>query len=212
MNKAIRFRLFLMMVLEFVIWGAWLPLIYGYLPSLNFTPLQQSFILNAFPVAAIIGMFFSNQFADRNFAAEKFLAVSHLIGGLAILGLGFTRAFWPFFTLMLIHCLLYVPTLSICNSIAFAHLKDTQKEFGLIRMGGTIGWILVAWPFTFIFVDWAAVNAKATTGFTDWLGTVFSSSLSGVAFQDAMRWTFIVAGLTSFVLAAYSLTLPHTPP
>jgi nucleoside transporter len=212
MNKAIRFRLFLMMVLEFVIWGAWLPLIYGYLPSLNFTPLQQSWILNAFPIAAIVGMFFSNQFADRNFAAEKFLAVSHLIGGVAILGLGFTRAFWPFFTLMLIHCLLYVPTLSICNSIAFANLKDTQKEFGLIRMGGTIGWVLVAWPFTFIFVDWAKVNLAATEGFVSWLKTALGSPLTGAAFENAMPWTFIVAGLTSFVLAAYSLTLPHTPP
>jgi nucleoside transporter len=212
MNKAIRFRLFLMMVLEFVIWGAWLPLIYGYLPGLGFTPLQQSFILNAFPVAAIIGMFFSNQFADRNFAAEKFLAVSHLIGGVAILGLGFTRAFWPFFGLMLIHCLLYVPTLSICNSIAFAHLKDTQKEFGLIRMGGTIGWILAAWPFTFIFVNWAVVNATETQGLVDWLGKALGSPLTGAEFQAAMRWTFIVAGITSFVLAIYSLTLPHTPP
>src|SRR6185436_6145429 len=82
MNKAIRFKLFLMMVLEFFIWGAWLPLIFGYLPSLGFTPGQQSWILNAFPIAAIVGMFFSNQFADRNFAAEKFLAFSHLVGGL----------------------------------------------------------------------------------------------------------------------------------
>src|ERR1041385_5433820 len=92
MNSGIRFKLFLMMVLEFFIWGAWLPLIFGYLPSLGFSasnppavlaPLipkfmalffsEQSLILNAFPIAAIIGMFFSNQFADRNFAAERFL-------------------------------------------------------------------------------------------------------------------------------------------
>src|SRR5437763_5515901 len=101
MNKAIRFKLFLMMVLEFFIWGAWLPLIFGYLPSLGFSASEppqaiasaiaaiipkdlmfifseQALILNAFPVAAIVGMFFSNQFADRNFAAERFLAVSHL--------------------------------------------------------------------------------------------------------------------------------------
>ena len=58
-------RLFFMMVLEFFIWGAWLPLIFGYLPSLGFTPGQQSLILNAFPVASIVGMFFSNQWADR---------------------------------------------------------------------------------------------------------------------------------------------------
>ena len=129
MNKAIRFKLFLMMVLEFFIWGAWFPLIFGYLPSLGFSaseppqilaPLipkavsfffsEQSLILNAFPAAAIVGMFFSNQFADRNFAAEKFLAASHLIGGASMLSLVWVQAFWPFFFLMLVHCLLYVPT------------------------------------------------------------------------------------------------------
>src|SRR5436190_1240283 len=92
----IRARLFLMMLLELFIWGAWLPLIFGYLPSLGFTPTEQSVILNAFPVASIVGMFFSNQCADRRFAAEKFLAVSHLIAGLAILLCGFVQGFRPF--------------------------------------------------------------------------------------------------------------------
>jgi MFS family permease len=121
-------RLFFMMVLEFFIWGAWLPLIFGYLPSLGFTPGQQSLILNAFPVASIVGMFFSNQWADRKFNPEKFLAFSHLVGGLAILGCGFTKEFSPFFMLMLVHCLLYVPTISITNSIAFANMKDPRRN------------------------------------------------------------------------------------
>ena len=47
---------------------------------------------------------------------------------------------------MLIHSLFYVPTISVANSIAFANLKDAQKEFGLVRMGGTIGWILASFP------------------------------------------------------------------
>jgi fucose permease len=179
MNTSIRFRLFLMMVLEFFIWGAWLPLIYGYLPSLGFSPGQQAWILNAFPIAAIVGMFFSNQYADRHFAAEKFMAFSHLVGGVAILGLAFTKAFWPFFGLMMVHCLLYVPTNSIANSIAFANIKDPKKEFGLIRVGGTIGWILAAWPFTFILVDWDKVHAENPQGFVKWLGTVLGSGLTG---------------------------------
>ena len=33
MNNSLRLKLFLMMVLEFFIWGAWLPLIFGYLPQ-----------------------------------------------------------------------------------------------------------------------------------------------------------------------------------
>ena len=212
MNKAIRFKLILMMVLEFFIWGAWFPLIFGYLPSLGYTPSQQSWILNAFPIAAIVGMFFSNQFADRNFAAEKFLSASHLIGGVAMLSLAWVHAFWPFFLLMLVHCLLYVPTISITNSIAFANMKDAQKEFGVVRMGGTIGWILAAWPFTFILVDWAKVHAAAPQGIVAWLGTVLASGLTGQALQEGTKWTFIVAGAASLVLAAFSLTLPHTPP
>ncbi len=204
-----------MMVLEFFIWGAWLPLIFGYLPSLGFTAGEQSWILNAFPIAAIVGMFFSNQFADRNFSAERFLAFSHLVGGLSILGLAFIKApapFWPFFLLMLVHCLVYVPTISITNSIAFANMKDAKKEFGVVRAGGTIGWILAAWPFTFILVDWDKVHAANPQGIKEWLGTVLASGLTGQALQDATKWTFIVAGVASLILAAFSLTLPHTPP
>ncbi|MBI2924421.1 MAG: nucleoside permease [Verrucomicrobia bacterium] len=212
MNSSIRTKLFLMMVLEFFIWGAWLPLIFGYLPSLGFSPAEQSWILNAFPLAAIVGMFFSNQYADRHFAAEKFLAFSHLIGGVAMLGLAFTKAFWPFFGMMLVHCLLYVPTISITNSIAFANMKDAQKEFGIVRMGGTIGWILAAWPFTFILVDWAKVPEFGSVAFKDWLGTVLSSGLTGQALKDATRWTYVVSGVASLVLSVFSLTLPHTPP
>ena len=212
MNKAIRYKLFLMMVLEFFIWGAWLPLIFGYLPSLGFSAAEQTWILSAFPLAAIVGMFFSSQFADRNFAAERFLAASHLIGGIAMVSLGWTKSFWPFFLAMLVHCLLYVPTISITNSIAFAHMKNAQKEFGIVRMGGTIGWILAAWPMTFILVDWDRVAAANPQGFVAWLGTVLGSGLSGAPLQAATRWVFVVSGVASLLLSAFSLTLPHTPP
>jgi len=206
-----RARLFTMMLLQIFIWGAWLPLIFGYLPTLGYTPTQQSWILNAFPVAAIIGLFFSNQFADRNFAAEKFLSFSHLIGGLSMFGLTMTTEFWPFLILMWVHCLFYVPTISITNSIAFAHMKDPTSEFGPIRMGGTIGWILAAWPFAFILVDWAAVRAAEPEGLIEWIGTALGSGLTGDALRAATPWTFRVAGIASLALAAYALFLPRTP-
>src|SRR2546426_7212032 len=148
-------------------------------------------------------MFFSNQYADRHFAAEKFLAFSHLVGGLAILGCALTKTFWPFFGLMLVHCLLYVPTISIANSIAFTQMKDAQKEFGRVRAGGTFGWILAAWPFPFILVDWDKVRAANPRGFINWLGTALSSGLTGEALQERTRWIFIVSGIASLTLAAY---------
>jgi nucleoside transporter len=201
-----------MMFLEFFIWGAWLPLIFAYLPSLGFDAVQQSWVLNAFAIGSFAAMFFSTQFADRTFAAEKFVADSHLVGGLSILALTWTRSFWPFFLLMLAHCLFYVPTISITNSIAFTHLKNARREFGQVRLWGTIGWIAASWPFVFVLVDWDKVPPLAEAGLVQWLGTALASGKEGAELLAATRFTFVAAGLASLLLAALSLTLPHTPP
>src|SRR6266702_9004510 len=90
--NSIRFKLCAMMFLEFFIWGAWFPLIFGYLPSLGFSAdWEQPLILGAFNLAAFAAMFFSTQFADRNFAAEKFLAFSQVVGGAAIMALAWIK-------------------------------------------------------------------------------------------------------------------------
>jgi MFS family permease len=94
-----------------------------------------------------------------------------------------------FFALMLLHSLFYVPTISVANALAFANLKDPQKEFGPVRMGGTIGWVLAAWPLYFI------------------LGTK-----TGAEAIQLYKYIFIISGVASLVLAAFALTLPHTPP
>jgi MFS family permease len=209
-----------MMFLEFFIWGAWFPLVFGYLPSLGFNETQQGWILGAFNLAAFVAMFFSTQFADRNFAGEKFLAFSHLVGGLAILALFWIKKpgddesapFWPFFSLMLVHSLFFVPTISITNSIAFANLRDPSKEFGPVRLWGTIGWIAAAWPFVFILVDWARVPAFGSVPFLDWFRDALRTGKKGADFRQATSFTFVAAGIASFVLAAFSLLLPHTPP
>lgn len=186
MNKGIRFKLFLMMVLEIAIWGSWQVQIFNYMPMLNFTPWQQNLAGSMFAIASLVGIFFSNQFADRNFAAEKFLAFSHLVGGAALIGAAYAKTFTPFFSFFLLYGLFYVPTISVTNSLAFANLKDPAKDFGFVRMGGTIGWIVVSWPLIFL------LSAKSTV--------------------EEMRWIFLVGAIISFALAAFSLTLPHTPP
>src|SRR5271168_5627306 len=93
---ALRRKLSLMMFLQIFIWGAWFELGFDYIPSLGFVKWQNTLIFGAFNIGALVALFFSTQFADRKFAAEKFLAFSHLVGGLAILGLFFVSTFWPF--------------------------------------------------------------------------------------------------------------------
>lgn len=189
MQSTNRLKLFVMMALQFFIWGAWLPLVWPYMDALQFTGSQQAWISSAFAIASLVGIFFSNQFADRNFAAQRFLAFSHLIGGAAMVGLYFTREFWPFFLLMVVHSLFYVPTISVTNSLAFANLKDPQREFGPVRMGGTIGWVVASWPLYFLL-----------------------QGVDGEAKTKALSAIFVVAGTAELLLAAYSLLLPHTPP
>lgn len=215
MNSAIRTRLSIMMFLEYVIWGAWLPLLGLYIGEnyLNFSSTEQAWIFNAFAIASVTGMFLVAQLADRYFAQEKFLAFCHAVGGLSMLALAYQRSFWPFFGLMLLHCLVYVPTLSMTNSIAFANLKDAQKDFGVVRVWGTIGWIAASWPFIFIPIDWAQVPSMAEAGgLVAWLGKALGTLKSGPAMEAALASTFTVSGIASLLLAAFCLTLPHTPP
>jgi nucleoside transporter len=207
-----RAKFSVMMFLEFFIWGAWLPLAYDYLTELHFTPTQISWVFNAFALASITAMFFSTQFADRNFAAERFLAFSHLVGGVAILAIAWTNTFWPFFGLLLIHSMFYVPTISITNSIAFANLPNAQDDFGKVRLWGTIGWIAASVPFVFILVDWALVRSFADVGFVAWLGDALGTPKKGADYVHGVSYTFLTAGIASLVLAAFSLMLPHTPP
>jgi nucleoside transporter len=154
MNSAIRTRLCVMMFLEYVVWGAWLPLLTIYMGKdyLNFGPFEQGWILSAFAIASLTGMFFGGQLADRYFAQERFLAFSHFVGGISMIGLAFTKSSLPFFALMMVHCFFYVPTLSVTNAISFANLKDPQKDFGLIRVFGTLGWIAAGWPFLLLAI------------------------------------------------------------
>ena len=224
--NSIRFKLGVMMFLQFFIWGAWLPPSFGYFgkDGLGFTEFQQVLLNNCFPVAAIIAMFGANQFVDRNFAAERFLAFSHLVGGLAILGFGGLafmafqgdkvpeQNFWLYFAGMAIHCFFYVPTISVTNTLAFANLQDPQKEFGPVRLWGTIGWIAASWPFIFILADWAKIGEAETKGFIDWLGTALGTGKAGMELNAGKSWAFLTAGIASLLLAGFSLTLPHTPP
>jgi nucleoside transporter len=212
--NSIRAKLSAMMFLELAIYGSWLPLLGLYIGNeyLKFTDDQQGWVFNAFAIASITGMFFGGQLADRYFAQERFLGFSHLIGGLAMIGLAYQKTFWPFFGLMLLHCFFYVPTMSVTNAIAFANIKDS-RDFGFIRLWGTVGWIAASWPLIFIPIDWEKVpSIEQAGGVIAWLGKALGTLKTGPGMEAALATTFTAAGIASIVLAVFCLFLPHTPP
>ncbi|MEM9373898.1 MAG: MFS transporter, partial [Planctomycetota bacterium] len=81
----VRTRLSVMMLLQYAIWGAWLPILYPFLLGhLGFSLDQVGAILAGGAAGAIAGPFVAGQIADRFFATEKFLALSHLVGAVLV--------------------------------------------------------------------------------------------------------------------------------
>ena len=186
---AANMRMSVMMFLEYLIWGSWLPLLALYLGDvLGFSGAQIGWIFATQAIACVAG-YFGGQIADRMLSTEKLLAVLHLFGGIAMFALAYQTTFWSFFIVMLAYQLAYMPTMSLTNAVVFHHVADPQRDFGRIRLWGTIGWIAASWPFVFIL-----------------------AGKTGPDLHAALSSIFTVAGVASLALAAFSLTLPHTPP
>lgn len=205
-----------MYFLEYLIRGAWQPVLGLYTGAkfLNFSGVEQAWIFNAFAIAMLTGMFFGGQLADRVVSRRRFMALSHLLGGVAVLGLAYARTFWPFFGCMLVHCFFYVPTMSVSNALVFAHVDDPKRDFGIVRLWGSVGWVAAAWPLIFIPVDWAHVPAMGELGgFIPWLGTALKTLKTGPAMESALAGTYVVSAVASFALATLCLVgLPESEP
>ena len=139
---AIKPRLSLMMFFQYAIWGAWLPILYPFLLGhRHFTLEQTGYCLAAGAVGAILGPAIAGRLADKSFSTERLLAISHLLGAGLVWKLGQTEDFRSFFVLSAIYGLVYAPTLALTNSLALANLENRDRDFGPVRLWGTIGWI-----------------------------------------------------------------------
>ncbi len=142
MPSAVRFKLSVMMFLEYFIWGAWYVTMGTWLGSLGFSGEQIGLTYGTTALAAMISPFFVGMIADRFFATQRLLAILHLAGGVTLLYASTQSVFWPLYITVLIHTLFYMPTLALTNSLSFRQMRDPGREFPPVRVLGTIGWIV----------------------------------------------------------------------
>jgi nucleoside transporter len=187
--KGVNARLSVMMFLQFFVWGAWYTTIAVYMTNQGMGTLTHwPYTVN--PIAAIAAPFFVGLVADRFFATERVFGILHLLGGVLLLAAPQTAGNPTLFIgMLLLYNLCYMPTIALSNSLAFHNIADQEKQFPRIRVWGTIGWIVAG-----LFISFG-----------------LGAFVSGVR-PEQTALPLYTAAIGSLVLAAFSLTLPHTPP
>jgi MFS family permease len=195
----LRFRLSLLMFLQYAVPGAWVPLFSLRLTELAFTQVEIGWAGATYALAALATPFLAGQLADRWFAAERCLACFSVTAGCLLwLLAGLTEPAAVFWTSLAVW-LCVVPSITLTISVCFAHLPDPALRYGSVRLWGTIGWaaaglLLGCWFAEPAWLVGPLARLRPQTPLTET--------------ADALR----LGGLLAFVVAGYALTLPHTPP
>ena len=181
MNIGLTSRLSVMMFAQYFIWGAWAPTLGNYMQTIDMgESINWAYSLG--PITAIIAPFFMGMVADRFFDSEKVLGVLCLIAGVAMCAMPSYAGTSMFLPLLFLHAICYFPTLGLTASLAFHHMTNQEKEFPVVRVFGTIGWVVA--------------------------GMVIGKLLMA----DSTSLPLYIGGGAAIFLGVYSFTLPKTPP
>ncbi len=222
---SLRPKLSVMMFLQYAIWGAWLPILYPFLlHHRGFELAQVGWVLAAGASGAIVGPFIAGQVADRWMATEKFLAICHLLGAGLVWYLAGVESYTGFLWLSLIYGIIYTPTLALTNSLALHHVQDPDRDFGPIRVWGTVGWIAAGIGVGhWLLMQHTPTDADALAAANDSLVAAGSAltetnikdevaKVIGAAQNAGRSDAFRLSGILGLVMGLYCFLLPHTPP
>ncbi len=209
-GSAVLPRLSLMMFLQYAVWGAWLPVAARYMSAstgeggLGFSPTEIGTILGlAGSIGAVAAPFIAGQLADRYFSTERFLAFLLVVGGIVKWVTATQTSYTAWLWLSIAYSLVYMPTLALSNSLAFTHVEDEARQFPLVRVWGTLGWIAASWAFPMIWLQ------------TDLEVQLLPPFIVGAEVADStarLADSLVFSGILSFGYAVFCLALPHTPP
>jgi len=178
----IKLRLIVMNFLQYFIWGAWLISLGSYVGNtLHFDGVQIGSFFATMGIASLFMPALLGIVADRWVPAQKLLGFCHILGAGFLIAASFQTEYVPLYSLMLCSVMLYMPTISLSNTVAYNALEkakmDIVKDFPPIRVWGTVGFICAMWTVDF----------------------------TGFKYSHAQLY---VAAVAALILGIYSFTLP----
>ncbi|HET6871834.1 MAG TPA: MFS transporter, partial [Sporolactobacillaceae bacterium] len=144
MQRFILPRLAAMMFLEYFVHGAWYVTCglaiahYGFSSIIGLT-------YSLVAIASIVAPIVLGVVADRFFPSEKVLGFLHTCGGLLLFFIPHQLTSGhqgTFLFLLFLFLLCLMPTFALTNNVAFHHVENSEKQFPIIRVFGTIGWVV----------------------------------------------------------------------
>jgi nucleoside transporter len=188
--KPIQARLAGLSFLEFAVWGAYLTSLGSYLASVG----QATHIAWFYAVQGVVSIFMPALIgicADRFVQAQKMLSICHLIAGAFMIAAGWYAMsagnnidIAPLFTLYTISVAFFMPTIGLSNSVAYTALNKAGLD---------------------TIKDFPPIRVFGTIGF---ICAMLFVNFTG--FQNTYAQLF-TSGIISFVMAAYSLSMPACP-
>ncbi len=194
-----RLRLSVLMFLQYAIIGAWSPVFPLILQELRFTPAELARACATAALRALLAPLPWGQIADRWVPAERCISFCAFVSGVLLWILATLTAPWSIFVVSLGLWFFLIPVTSLGTALSFRHLVYPERHFGPVRMWGTLGWV--------------AANLLLGCWYADL--DIFCTCLAYVRPDNPaseLADAFRLGGTLAFVLSAYALTLPHTPP
>lgn len=210
MKPVIRFKLSLMMFLNFFVWGIWFVTMGTYLTmgKIGADGGQTGLAYGTQCLGAIIAPFIIGMIADRFFAAQKILGILHLVGAALLYYISTQTSFGSFYSFLLLYMIIYMPTLALVNAVALKQVTDAEKQFAGLRLWGTIGWIvaglIIGW------MAWEPASELVKAGTAENATAEAKAALQAAA--SKLNITFLLAAIISAAFGIYSFFLPNTPP
>lgn len=177
--------LWVVFFLQGMMLGFWLPALTNILGARGLSG-WVPVVFMVIPVCSLIAPVIGGALADQRVPANRLFAWSSIGASLALAAaFGVLDSGWhPGFFVALMACwsLLVSPSGGLLTTVSLTHLSHGERQFPLVRMGATIGWISAGLVTSFVL----RADASPVAGYA---GAI----------------TYLVAGLAAF-------GMPHTPP